>query len=103
MLHYLPEADQKLVIEKCISNLNPGGKIIIRDGDRDKEALHEKTKLTELFSTRILNFNKTKETGLNFLSGNMIRMIAAAHKMSCEEKPDSKRTSNTIFILNRNV
>lgn len=99
MLHYLQSDEQKLVIEKCISNLNPGGSIIIRDGDMDKADLHKKTKLTEFFSTKILNFNKTKETGLTFLSGNLIRTMAAANTMHCTEIADSKLTSNTIFIL----
>lgn len=103
MLHYLPPAEQKQVIEKCISNLNPGGKLIIRDGDADKEAMHKKTKLTEFFSTKLLNFNKTKETGLSFLSGTMIRKLAAEKNMSCSEMPDSKHTSNTIFILEKKV
>jgi 1-acyl-sn-glycerol-3-phosphate acyltransferase len=101
MLHYLPAADQKQVIEKCISNLNPGGSLIIRDGDADKEALHKKTKLTEFFSTKVLSFNKTKETGLSFLSGTMIRNLASANNMNCSEMPDSKHTSNTIFILDK--
>lgn len=65
----------------------------------DKADLHKKTKLTEFFSTKILNFNKTKETGLTFLSGNLIRTIAAGSNMHCSEIADSKLTSNTIFIL----
>ena len=88
-----------LIIEKCISNLNPGGIVIIRDGDKDKEEQHKKTRLTEFFSTRLFNFNKTKETGLSFLSGKMIREIAVEKRMHCSEIPDSKLTSNTIFIL----
>ncbi len=99
MLHYLPPTEQKVVIEKCISNLNPGGSIIIRDGDTDKESMHKKTKLTEFFSTRVFNFNKTKETGLSFFSGNMIKEMAAEKIMDCTEIADSKLTSNTIFIL----
>jgi 2-polyprenyl-3-methyl-5-hydroxy-6-metoxy-1,4-benzoquinol methylase len=99
ILHYLQPDEQKQVIEKCISNLNSGGMIIIRDGDKDKEAKHKKTKLTEFLSTKVVNFNKTKETGLSFLSGNMIRTMAAVNKMNCQEIADSKLTSNTIFIL----
>ncbi len=99
MLHYLPTDEQKQVIDKCISNLNPGGTIIVREGDSDKQEMHKKTKWTEFFSTKVLNFNKTKETGLSFLSGNMIRTIAAANSMSCSEIADSKLTSNTIFIM----
>ena len=86
-----------------MSNLNPGGMVIIRDGDSDKAALHKKTKLTEFLSTRVFNFNKTNETGLNFLSGNMIKNMAAEKNMSCSEMADSKLTSNTIFILKRKV
>ena len=65
--------------------------------------MHKKTRLTEFFSTKLLNFNKTKETGLNFLSGTMIRNLAAEKNMSCSEMADSKHTSNTIFVLKRNV
>ena len=101
MLHYLPRAEQEQVMEKCISNLNAGGMIIIRDGDSDKAELHKKTKLTEFFSTTVLNFNKTKESGLCFLSGKMIRAVAAENGLSCREIPDSKLTSNTIFILGK--
>src|SRR5690606_27568860 len=90
MLHYLQPAEQKLVIEKCLQHLNAGGSIIIRDGDKDKEAMHKKTRLTEFLSTKVVNFNKTKETGLSFLSGSMIREMAAANNMLCTEMADSK-------------
>ncbi|MFZ1784342.1 MAG: 1-acyl-sn-glycerol-3-phosphate acyltransferase [Ferruginibacter sp.] len=101
ILHYLPDAEQKQVLGKCIANLNPGGRIIIRDGDADKTKQHKNTKLTEFFSTRVFKFNKTKDTGLSFLSGGMIRSLAAEHQLGCTEMPDSKRTSNTLFILQR--
>ncbi len=103
ILHYLQLADQEAVIEKCISSLNSGGMIIIRDGDSDKAALHKKTKLTEFFSTKVFNFNKTKKTGLSFLSGKMIRTLAAAKNMRVKEIADSRVTSNTIFILTGKV
>jgi len=99
VLHYLQPGEQEQVILKCIGNLNAGGVIIIRDGDKDKEEMHKKTKLTEFFSTRVLNFNKTKATGLNFLSGTRIRTIAAERNMLYREIPDSRVTSNTLFIL----
>ncbi len=99
VLHYLQPEEQKQVMEKCIANLNAGGIVIVRDGDKEKAEKHKRTKLTETFSTKILMFNKTKDSGLSFLSGNLIRSIAAEHKMSCTEMADSKVTSNTIFIL----
>lgn len=101
MLHYLQQNEQRQVIEKCIRHLNAGGQIIIRDGDTDKQEEHKKTKLTEFFSTKVLNFNKTNKAGLCFLSGKMIRGMAAEHGLSCSEMPDSKFTSNTIFILRK--
>ena len=101
MLHYLQPDEQKGMIEKCILNLNPGGTLIIRDGDKDVESLHKRTRFTEFLSTKILNFNKTKENGLSFLSGKMIRAIAAEKNMNCREIADSKLTSNTIFILRK--
>ncbi|MBL0055130.1 MAG: 1-acyl-sn-glycerol-3-phosphate acyltransferase [Chitinophagaceae bacterium] len=99
VLHYLPVADQQKLLERCLDNLNPGGKLILRDGDKDRKDLHRRTRLTETFSTRILHFNKTTGSGLNFFSGQLIRDLAAARNMSCSEIADSKLTSNTIFIL----
>ncbi|MEO6252557.1 MAG: 1-acyl-sn-glycerol-3-phosphate acyltransferase, partial [Ferruginibacter sp.] len=103
MLHYLQPTEQKLVIEKCMGNLNAGGMIIIRDGDTDKKNMHRQTKMTEFFSTKVLNFNQTNKDGLSFFSGKMIEKIAADNNMSCRTIKDSRLTSNTIFILERNV
>jgi 1-acyl-sn-glycerol-3-phosphate acyltransferase len=99
ILHYLPADEQRLVIDKCIANLNPNGIVIIRDGDTEKTDKHKKTRRTEFFSTKVFNFNKTKETGLNFFSSNMIKEIANEKNMSCIALADSKVTSNTIFVL----
>jgi 2-polyprenyl-3-methyl-5-hydroxy-6-metoxy-1,4-benzoquinol methylase len=99
MLHYLQPEEQKQVLEKCIANLNAGGTVIIRDGDKDVAGKHKRTRLTEFFSTRLLKFNKTTGSGLSFLSGQLIRTFAAEHNMTCSEQADSKVTSNTIFTL----
>ena len=72
------------------------------DGDKDAESLHQRTKMTEFFSTKIWKFNKTSGKGLNFLSGNLIRSMAVENNMTCTEIADSKITSNTIFILKSN-
>ena len=99
MLHYLQPDKQKTVITKCIDHLNPGGKLIIRDGDNDIKDRHKRTKLTEYFSTSLFKFNKTTNEGLCFFSGSMIRAMAAERNMECNEMADSKLTSNTFFIL----
>ena len=101
MLHYLQPADQLLVIERSIRQLNAGGIVIIREGDKDSMKKHRRTELTEFFSTRLIGFNKVAGNGLSFLSGETIREIAGANNMEYKEMNDSKYTSNTIFILKK--
>ncbi|MEP7165551.1 MAG: 1-acyl-sn-glycerol-3-phosphate acyltransferase [Ferruginibacter sp.] len=101
ILHYLQQDEQDKLIEKCIAQLNPGGMVIIREGDKDIITKHKKTELTEFFSTRLFKFNKTGEKGLSFISGKAIREKAAVHKMECNETRDSNITSNTIFVLRK--
>lgn len=99
MLHYLQPDQQKMIIERCMQSLNPGGILIIRDGDKEHEEKHKGTKLTEFFSTKLFKFNKTTEKGLSFLSGSMIRDIANANGMDCKEIDETKYTSNIIFVI----
>ena len=72
--------------------------IVIRDGDSGKEQRHRLTRLTEVFSTRILKFNKTNGR-LHFLSGERIRSMAAVNGLSVQEMQNDRYTSNTIYIL----
>ncbi|HMJ46592.1 MAG TPA: 1-acyl-sn-glycerol-3-phosphate acyltransferase, partial [Ferruginibacter sp.] len=101
MLHYLQPADQKMVIEKCIGHLHPGGVVIIRDGNKDAARKHKGTELTEFFSTKLLSFNKTGGNGLSFLSAKEIREIAMEKNMECIETDHSKFTSNMVFVLKK--
>jgi 2-polyprenyl-3-methyl-5-hydroxy-6-metoxy-1,4-benzoquinol methylase len=101
MLHYLQPDEQKLIIERCIEHLNENGVIIIRDGNKDLEERHKGTKLTELFSTKLIGFNKTSGSGLSFLSGKTIHAIAEANGMNCEELDNTKLTSNVIFVIKK--
>ena len=101
MLHYLQPADQKTVIEKSIHQLNPGGIVIIREGDKDSMEKHKRTELTEFFSTKLFSFNKTAAKGLSFLSGKTIGEMAVTNDMECKEIKNSKYTSNTIFLKKR--
>jgi 2-polyprenyl-3-methyl-5-hydroxy-6-metoxy-1,4-benzoquinol methylase len=99
ILHYLPPERQEEVIEKCIKNLNPGGTLVIRDGNKDLEGRHRFTRLTEFFSTRLFAFNKTSGNDLSFLSASMIREIAVRLGMSCDEIDNTRHTSNIIFVI----
>jgi uncharacterized protein len=98
-LHYLEPDQQTAVLEKAMKQLLPGGKVIIREGNTEMTEQHKKTKLTELFSTRIFGFNKTESGKLYFLSAAKIRTIAAANGFDCRDFSDSNLTSNSMYIL----
>jgi uncharacterized protein len=100
VLHYLTNEQQEKLLAKCIENLNPGGKIIIRDADSDLLTRHRRTRFTEFFSTRS-GFNKTGEQSLFFFSSKKIQDIAERYKMTTEVFENSKFTSNKLFILAR--
>ena len=101
ILHYLNPVQQRQVIEKSIRHLAPGGNIIIREGNSELGKRHQGTRITELFSTRILGFNKTSGEGLSFLSGKTIKEIANKEQLECIEVDNTKFTSNIIFVLKK--
>ena len=100
MLHYLSEEEQNKVLLQCVARLNNRGRIIIRDGDREKEKRHQFTRLTELFSTRILKFNK-KERDFYFLSTGEITVFASQNGLSLQMINNDTYSSNTIYILEK--
>lgn len=100
MLHYLSPEAQESLLSACSDSLAEGGIIVIRDGDSSMEGKHRLTRLTEVFSTKITGFNKTKGS-LHFLSGERIRGMAASNGFSVKEMRNDRYTSNTIYILRR--
>jgi 1-acyl-sn-glycerol-3-phosphate acyltransferase len=100
VLHYLPHDKQEALLDRCIGTLNPGGKIIIRDADRDLEKRHRGTRYTEFFSTRS-GFNKSDQNQLFFFSGKIIQEIAAKHNLRTEIMDNSRYTSNVLFVLKK--
>lgn len=101
VLHYLPAAEQLQVIESCIRSLRPGGVLLIRDGDTEKGKKHQTTRLTEFMSTRVFNFNKTREHRMSYLSGSTIESIAQQHDLTLTEIDNTRFTSNIIFVLKK--
>lgn len=101
MLHYLDTDAQKKLVKKCCSSLNKGGILFIRDANADLKARHSNTKLTELFSTKLIGFNKTSGKRLSFFSEQLVKEIAAENNMSLTEIDNTKYTSNIIYILKR--
>ncbi len=102
VLHYLTESNQELLLEKCIARLSNNGTLVIRDGIKELVKRHRGTRLTELFSTRLLGFNKTSRSGLHFISSQLIESVANRHQLSLSQIDTSKLTSNIIFVLKRN-
>ncbi len=100
MLHYLTPEKQNLLLENCVAALSENGMIIIRDGDRDLQERHKGTKLTELFSTKIIGFNKT-ENQLHFISRSEIENFAAKHNLKAEVIDNTKLTSNIVMVLRK--
>jgi len=100
VLHYLSKEEQNKILQKCVASLNIKGKIIIRDGDREKEKKHKFTLLTEFFSTRIIKFNK-KEQDFYFLSTGEITIFASQNELSLQMINNDAYSSNTIYILEK--
>jgi 1-acyl-sn-glycerol-3-phosphate acyltransferase len=100
VLHYLPYNAQESLVEKTIDALNPGGILLIREGNRDLKDRHKGTQLTEFFSVKVLRFNKSTNA-LNFLSGESIKKLAARKGVAVEIADDAKYTSNVIFVIRK--
>jgi 2-polyprenyl-3-methyl-5-hydroxy-6-metoxy-1,4-benzoquinol methylase len=101
VLHYLQENEQLAVVGKCIKHLNENGRIIIRDADKSLRKRHKGTKLTEFFSTKFFGFNKTKETGLCYVSRELITELALKNGLRLQIIDNSKFTSNIIYIFEK--
>ncbi len=100
VLHYLPNDEQWRVLENVVEKLNENGLIFIRDGVTDFEERHQKTALTEKYSTKIFKFNKTTNQ-LSFFSIDDMISFAKKMNLTCEVINQSKKTSNILFILKR--
>jgi 1-acyl-sn-glycerol-3-phosphate acyltransferase len=103
VLHYFKEEQQIKVIENCISKLNKGGVLVIRDADKDIATRQKGTWYTEFMSTKVFGFNKTKADGLHFVSGSLIKdTVKKFPNLSLEVLDTTKLTSNIIYVV-RNI
>jgi 1-acyl-sn-glycerol-3-phosphate acyltransferase len=98
VLHYLLPEAQEVVLRNCFNGLASGGKIIIREGNADLKERHKGTRITELFSVKLLKFNKSANE-LYFLSGEKLRQIAKSHGFEITVVDETRFTSNVIFVL----
>lgn len=100
VLHYLLPDQQQTVLNNALAALNPGGRLIIRDGISELKGRIEGTKLTEVFSTKVFGFNKT-QNDLHFISRTLIEDFAAQNGLTLTEVDNAKFTANLIFVLQK--
>jgi 2-polyprenyl-3-methyl-5-hydroxy-6-metoxy-1,4-benzoquinol methylase len=100
VLHYLQPENQLLILRRSFAALNPGGRVIVREGNKDLAEKHKGTELSEFFSVKLLRFNKSTND-LHFMSGETIEKEAGAHGLSIAVVDDTKFTSNVIFVIEK--
>lgn len=100
VLHYMRPEEQHALIARCAARLNPGGRIVIRDGDSGRAGRHKATAMTEVWSTKIVGFNKT-DGELHFTSTPELAATARRLGMEIHAAHKDTRTSNTVYILAR--
>lgn len=98
MMHYLSAEKQLELIQRCASKLKSGGLILVRDSDSENAEGQKITVLSEVFSTKILRFNRT-EGELSYISQSRMEQIARKTGLSMKVKANDEITSNTFYIL----
>lgn len=100
VLHYLLPGQQQTLLERSYEALSPGGLLIIRDGVSELRERIKGTQRTEVWSTRIMKFNKTQNE-LHYISRAFVESFASEHNMSVEIMDFAKYTANLTFILRK--
>ena len=100
MLHYMTPERQEALIRRCSEHLRPGGIILVRDSDSENADGQKVTALSEIFSTRILSFNRTAGD-LHFISRSGMAAIASAAGLRMTVRANDAVTSNTFYILHK--
>lgn len=100
VLHYLLPEQQRDLLNRCYDALTPGGLLIVRDGVSEMRHRIEGTKMTEVWSTRIIKFNKTRNE-LHFISKAFMESFAAEKNMRLELRDFARFTANLTFILKK--
>ena len=99
-LHYVDADSQKAILTRAAASLNDGGMIVVRDGDAAQTDKHEKIEKTELWSTKIIKFNKTT-TSLTFVSESWMKEFAATNNLDIKIRRCDKDSSETLYILTK--
>ncbi|MDB4901313.1 MAG: methyltransferase protein [Mucilaginibacter sp.] len=93
--------DQKLIIEKCIDHLNPGGMLIIRTDNKNLTQKDTGTILTRIFSPKPFIFNRATSNGSPCLSSQFVKDLATNQNIKYTVIDNEKYTSDIVFVLER--
>ena len=100
-LHYVNPESQYQILSNAVLSLKPNGMIIVRDGDASQTEKHGKIKQTEVWSTKIIKFNKTTQQ-LSFVNAEWMRQFADEHHLSIKIRSCDENSSETLYILTPN-
>ncbi len=105
VLHYMPQKNQEEVLLHCIEKLNPGGMILLRDTDPEKQKRHKRTKWTEVFSTCNFGLNRTTcaSKDFYFISLESISRIVDMKELKMEVVQEAENTSNILCIIRKRL
>ncbi|HTD40579.1 MAG TPA: class I SAM-dependent methyltransferase, partial [Mucilaginibacter sp.] len=98
VLPYLQEADQKKVIEKCISSLNPNGSIIIRIKNKNLAPRTGESILTRHPPT---GSNGIAAGEPSNLKRQLLTDTAAEYNMKYTNMEQLKYSSDVVFVIKR--
>lgn len=99
VLHYLLPEQQLSLLERCVSKLNQGGVLLVKDAD-SSDKKHKKTLQTENMSTEVIKFNKTQNT-LHFFNHTFLASFAESKGLVIEVVNQSRNTSNKVWKISR--
>ena len=100
VLHYLSPERRKTVLATCLTGLNPGGVLIIKDGLQSDSAKHRWTLNSENWSTKWLKFNKVTDE-LSFFELAYLENWSAENDLKMKILSESKDSSNTLVAIEK--
>lgn len=100
-LHYVDAESQRAILTRAAKSLTPRGMIIVRDGDASQGDRHNKIENTEVWSIKIMKFNKTSMQ-LCFVTAEWMRRFAKQNNMDIQIRACDNDSSETLYILTKN-
>ena len=100
VLHYLTEDQQLKVLGQCMDSISEGGMVLLRDADTQLKRRTLYTKFTEIQSTRVFRFNKTRN-GLTYISGHTIENFVDKKGFTFKRFDHARLTSNITYLITR--